>query len=247
VEALSCRVVPYAEADGATNMAADEVLVRGAAARGTAALRCYGWTTATVSLGYFQPAAIRANDPRLAGLPWVRRPSGGGALVHHHELTYALAVPPGAEWRSSEPWMARMHRIIARALADFGLGDQIEPMTAPPSKHGDVLCFQQYTRGDLLCGGRKVVGSAQRKYHQALLQHGSLLLAQSEFAPALPGLRELIGAEVGALQLGAALVQAVLQDTGWKAEPAPWSADEEQALADVAGAKYATAAWNERR
>ena len=86
------RVLPFATADGAHNMAADEVLLESAVA-GTGSLRFYGWSEATLSLGYFQPHRIRGSDEWLAKLPFVRRPTGGEALVHHHELTYALGLP----------------------------------------------------------------------------------------------------------------------------------------------------------
>ncbi|MBM3996470.1 MAG: lipoate--protein ligase family protein, partial [Planctomycetes bacterium] len=183
------RLLPYAEADGATNMADDETLVR-SAALGIASLRFYGWTTATLSLGYFQPCAVRLSDPLLASLPWVRRPSGGATLVHHHELTYCLALPFGRAWHSAEPWLERMHRIIQTAILSLGGAHPITPVRGESTKHGNVLCFQQFTPGDLLSAGKKVVGSAQRKYRQALMQHGSILLAQSEFTPSLPGLSQ---------------------------------------------------------
>src|ERR1051326_1065531 len=89
---LLCRLLPFAVADGPQNMAADEVLLHSAAA-GQVSLRFYGWTEATLSLGYFQHAARRLDDPLLPELPFVRRPTGGDALVHHQELTYCLAVP----------------------------------------------------------------------------------------------------------------------------------------------------------
>jgi len=66
-----CRLLPHVAADGPHNMAADEVLLESAAA-GVASLRFYDWSEPTVSLGYFQPRGAR-----LAGLPYVRRPSGG--------------------------------------------------------------------------------------------------------------------------------------------------------------------------
>src|SRR5947207_4428455 len=100
-------------------MAADEALLQSALA-GKPSLRLYGWSEPTVSLGYFQPEAVRREDPRLAQLPYVRRPSGGGTLVHHHEVTYALALPPGPNWQSGagkhlQFWLWRMHEIIAAA------------------------------------------------------------------------------------------------------------------------------------
>src|SRR5438093_13282662 len=106
------RLLPYAVADGPHNMAADEALLESAVA-GAASLRFYGWAEATLSLGYFQPERSRQQYARLARLPFVRRPSGGHALVHHHEVTYALALPVGRPWQAGEPWLCRMHEIIA--------------------------------------------------------------------------------------------------------------------------------------
>ena len=91
------RLLPFAGADGATNMSADEALLE-SAVRGVASLRFYTWAAPTLSLGYFQHADVR--DANLARLPWVRRSTGGGAIVHHHELTYALALPAGDAWAS---------------------------------------------------------------------------------------------------------------------------------------------------
>jgi lipoate-protein ligase A len=240
------RLLPYAEADGATNMAADETLVRSAAA-GVASLRFYGWTPATLSLGYFQSSAVRLADPLLLRLPFVRRPSGGATLVHHHEITYALALPPGSPCQGSESWLLRMHRIITAALAELGLAGKVAFFGATPIKHGEVLCFQQYTQGDVLCGGAKVVGSAQRKYRQALMQHGSILLAQSAHTPALPGIRELTGVTLAPAALRDAVQRALVGATGWRVEEMDWTDLEKQSAAELAAEKYATSAWNEKR
>jgi lipoate-protein ligase A len=240
------RLLPFANADGPGNMAADEVLVR-AAANGTASLRFYGWTTATLSLGYFQSASVRLSDPLLAALPFVRRPSGGATLVHHHELTYCLALPPGAPWQSGEAWMPRMHRIITSALGELGLTGKVQAVNANPIKHGDVLCFQQYTPGDLLSLGKKVVGSAQRKFHQALMQHGSILLAQSEYTPSLPGLRETCGVSLTMEQVQTAVLSTFARDTGWRYYTEAWNVKECELIQELIVEKYAAAAWNEKR
>src|SRR4051812_15493101 len=113
-----CELFPLLTADGSTQMAADEVLLDHAAASGRPALRFYTWDPPTLTLGYFQPSAGRHADPRLAPLPYVRRATGGGAIVHHHELTYALALPPG---RGGAGWPCRMHDIIRAALGSFGV------------------------------------------------------------------------------------------------------------------------------
>src|SRR5262245_25975442 len=92
------RLLPWRIADGPWNMAADEALLM-SAMNGVASLRFYGWSAPTLSLGYFQPHAPARAYPGLSGLAWVRRPSGGLALVHHFEVTYTLALPPGATWQ----------------------------------------------------------------------------------------------------------------------------------------------------
>src|SRR5947209_7661394 len=121
------RLLPHACAAGAENMATDHVLLDAAAARGTASLRFYTWTEATLSLGYFQAASTRLDSARRAALPWLRRPSGGKTLIHHHELTYALALPPGF----AAGWMGRMHEhIILPALSLLGLDREIKPARA---------------------------------------------------------------------------------------------------------------------
>jgi len=86
------RLLPFTIADGPTNMAIDEVLLQ-SAQRGITTLRFYTWSEPTASLGYFQPHAVLKEIDWPEGMPWVRRASGGLTLVHHHELTYALAAP----------------------------------------------------------------------------------------------------------------------------------------------------------
>src|SRR5260370_36579427 len=89
------RFIPFANADGPHNMAADEVLLE-SAAKGIGSLRFYGWNNPTLSLGYFQPERLRLSDPSLAVLPYVRRASGGAPLGHYHGNTYSLALPGGS-------------------------------------------------------------------------------------------------------------------------------------------------------
>ncbi len=113
------RLLPYQVADGAWQMAADEVLLENAAG-GQAGLRCYGWPEATLSLGYFQSAAECQAYPGLSGRPMVRRASGGETLVHDREVTYALGLPAGPPWQKrGQSWPHRMHELIARGSADL--------------------------------------------------------------------------------------------------------------------------------
>lgn len=241
------RLLPSAAADGPTNMAADEALLETASASGVASLRFYTWSEPTLSLGYFQPAAVRNDVPGLDRLPWVRRSTGGAAIVHHHELTYALALPAGAEWASADSWILRVHLLMCAALAEVGVASHVVAC-GEEKKVGDVLCFLHQTPGDLLVNGSKVAGSAQRKWKGALLQHGSILLRRSAFAGVLPGIHDAAGRDLFTPEsLAGVLTGRFATASGWRLEVGDWT-DAERARTRAIGAeKYANADWNGKR
>ena len=242
---MNVRLLPYEVADGPHNMAADEVLLESSVERHIASLRFYGWSTATVSIGYFEPAGSHRANPRLSQLPWVRRATGGGTLVHHHEVTYATALPPDSLWQPAEPPIFAMHKVIAAALMELDVRGLDFHRDVRPG--GEGLCFQRHTFGDVLCQASKVVGSAQRKHRRALLQQGGILLAQSPHTPSLPGLRELAGATLTPAQVAQAVAIQFSKATGWTVTPGDWTAVERQRTEGLAGSKYAAVAWNEKR
>jgi lipoate-protein ligase A len=238
------RLLPFAEADGPHNMAADETLLEAAAA-GRASLRFYGWSAAALSLGYFQPHTVHISDPRLANLPHVRRPTGGAALVHHHELTYALALPAGTPWQSRcDSWLLQMHAILAEALAGLGAAPE---SVVQEAKHGEVLCFLHHTPGDLRIGPHKVVGSAQRRQRGALLQHGAVLLAASPHTPALPGVAELCGRRLSVMEVAGAVKESFVRQTGWRLQAGDWTEEERRRMDGFAAEKYSQPTWNDKR
>jgi lipoate-protein ligase A len=227
-------------------MAADEALLESAAS-GTASFRLYGWSQPTLSLGYFQASAASRAYPRLRQLAWVRRPSGGAALVHHLEVTYALTVPAGAPWqKTGESWLRRMHGIVRATLASFGVAAQ-ECGDREEKKLGEVLCFLHHTPGDLLIDGAKVVGSAQRKQRGALMQHGSILLAVSPWTPQLLGIRELTGVSLSAESLNAAVAEQLAKQTGWQLISSEWTPKERERIDALSVGKYSQSSWNCKR
>jgi lipoate-protein ligase A len=241
----TCRLLPFSVADGPHNMAADEVLLESAAA-GVASLRFYGWDQATVSLGYFQPVRLLREDARLAALPFVRRPSGGATLVHHHEVTYALALPAGTPWQTKEPWPRRMHAIIVDALAELGVAAGLcEPSSSALAE--GLLCFRHFTSADVMIGGSKIVGSAQRRQRGALMQHGGVLLAQSPHTPSLPGVRELAGVTLSMPCVCDVVTRSLGRKTGWQLRAGDWSSVERRHAEELASGKYAQEWWNRKR
>lgn len=228
------------------NMALDEAMLRSALEPGTASLRFYFWSEPTLSLGYFQSHVERLADPLLKDVAYVRRPTGGAAILHHLEITYALALPAGPPWHNSENWICRMHHAIGDALRTFDVNASAVAC-GEEQKLGPHLCFLHQTPADLRVKGHKVVGSAQRRPHGATMQHGSILLERSPHAPALHGICDLAGREIDPGELQRAIVRQLTAATGWTFEPEDWNESERRAAAELHANKYASREWNEKR
>ena len=175
---------------GAMNMAIDEVLLQNAAELGYPTLRFYGWGQPTLSLGYFQKLQDRSLHSASEPCALVRRASGGGAIMHDKELTYSFAYPTNARWSDTEETYLAFHETLVDVLAEFGVLAELHDKQKGLSREA-FLCFQRRASGDVTLDGNKIMGSAQRRAKNVVLQHGSLLIEQSAFAPELPGLREL--------------------------------------------------------
>lgn len=182
-------------ASGAWNMACDEALLTASVEADSCAFRLYTWAEPTVSLGYFQSADDPAVQERFATLAKVRRLSGGGAILHHHEVTYSCCIP-ARHPAANEPGKLydRVHALLIELLRELGVAAAFrgESSTAPEP----FLCFGRGDARDIVLEGHKIVGSAQRRRSGAVLQHGSLLLRRSQHAPEFPGLLDLIDTEI---------------------------------------------------
>lgn len=176
---------------GTDNMAIDQALLQAGIA-GQASLRFYQWVRPTISLGHFQAAGGLSVPERFAGLEVVRRLSGGGAILHHLELTYSCVLP-AEHALAREP--SRMYDAVHQALIDVlgTFGIQARFRGADAFVDQSFLCFSRGDGRDLLIDRHKIVGSAQRRRQGAVLQHGSILLNRSPLAPEFPGITELSG------------------------------------------------------
>lgn len=217
---IPARLILDSAAAGGWNMAVDQALLESADATGQVTVRFYSWLQPTLSLGYFQAASDRRLHPSSTKCALVRRSTGGGAILHDRELTYSICVPSENRWSvEHESLYWTMHGLIVELLAEYGvlaelfreaagtqsqsagsislLRSQTNPTaqdSAEKTIHSDpkaFLCFQRRTPGDVTLAGYKICGSAQRRKKNALLQHGSLLVAQSPAAPELPGIADL--------------------------------------------------------
>jgi lipoate-protein ligase A len=251
-EAVACRLLFDPPNSGAWNMAVDEVLLDRAGREQTWTLRFYEWLEPTVSLGYFQDCASRFNHPASRDCPLVRRPTGGGAIVHDQELTYALfapAVDPLA--RDSHGLYRAVHSALVRVLAALGVETRMHEVElgsgAGPRRQEPFLCFERRSAGDLLVGASKVGGSAQRRRSGAVLQHGSFLLRRSPAAPELPGIEDLCPRFQGRPDWRSLASSEILAWLKPAVSIEPLSDAERRAAAVLVRDKYGNPAWNGRR
>jgi lipoyl(octanoyl) transferase len=235
---------------GAWNMAVDEALLLAQVPGSAPVLRCYAWNPACVSIGRFQTSKIKIQNSKL---PFVRRPTGGRAIWHQHEVTYAVILREEIlprEARSvvgSYEWLSRA---FIEGLQSLGVQAQLAPGHKGALREEN--CFASSARSDFLVDGRKLIGAAQCRKNGAILQHGSLLLDVDEDA-----WREAVGGDLTGMislrQLGVRAapeeIVAALCDGVQTVLGAEWQRstlrEAEQSLAkQLEAQKYTQTAWN---
>jgi lipoyl(octanoyl) transferase len=244
--------------DGPDNMALDEALMARARRSGETVLRTYAWSRPTLSLGRNQRARGAYDDDALrgAGVAVVRRPTGGRALLHHREVTYSVTMPLGGETPARA--YERINTLLVDALALLGVPAMIARPAGRAAAPSDRPCFDEPSAGELVAGGRKLVGSAQWCEGGALLQHGSILVDDDQGslgafmtarAPAAPGpatLRNLLGRAPAAQEVHESIARAVEARSGLPPQTLeldPLTRDDARRLAD----RYRDAEWTWRR
>ena len=143
---------------------------------GQGVLRLYSWIEATVSFGRNEPARGLYDRTNAAdqGIEFVRRPTGGRAVLHSNEVTYAIVVPVRALGGPRASYV-EINRGLAKGLSSIGAAVTV-------TDHGKTLspdagaCFGAPAPGEIIAGGKKLVGSAQLRVGDALLQHGSIII-----------------------------------------------------------------------
>jgi lipoate-protein ligase A len=205
---------------GADNMAVDRALLREAGRTGAAFLRLYRWSPSCLSFGRHEPALARYDREAIGrlGLDVVRRPTGGRAVWHADEVTYAVAAPISA-FGSLRDSYVHIHERLAGALRCLGVAAELAtPSAHPGAGLGAGACFATSVGGEVLVAGRKVIGSAQRREAGAFLQHGSILLDGTQdmvrAVSRLPAGRDastslhaVLGRPVGFAEVATAIVQ----------------------------------------
>jgi len=267
----SWRVIDTGARHPAMNMAIDEALLQGYLHHDSPpTLRLYRWRPCGISIGYAQDpaAALDAGACRRAGVPVVRRVTGGGAIMHDRELTYSLVC--SKEDLRIPARIVSSYRIIASFLTSFyrslGLAASFACEAAFPrggERLGEpsCLCFAAKEKYDITIGGRKIGGSAQKRSGGAIFQHGSIplaidrkglrnLMADPAMAGSLAGavsLEELLGALPDARELAARLVESFQRTFGVSMEAGRLNDTEQVICDDLRCRKYGHEDWNLHR
>lgn len=227
-------------------------------------VRFYGWSRPTVSLGYLQRSegAVDLAACRRLGIDIVRRPTGGRAVLHARELTYSVAVPLDGAWGdlSVAESFSRVGEALVAGLLRLGVAATIGDGKSERSNLPRTgVCFQLRRMPAILVSGKKLIGSAQRRWRRSLLQHGSILL---EFDAAVqravfPAWRDSVG---GVTWLGALLGEIPRRETLETALMAGWAgamgtqcaqgslaAEERWKAEELAQRRYKENAWTFQR
>ncbi|MDA8433240.1 MAG: biotin/lipoate A/B protein ligase family protein [Nitrospiraceae bacterium] len=173
------RLIDSGRCPAAFNMALDEAVATLLRGRGLPpVLRLYGWERPSLSLGCFQKSSdVDIGYCKSSGIPVVRRPTGGRAILHDEELTYSLSA--GTRSGPFSGGLLDSYRRVGAALhlAFRRLGIAAEAKAEREKGRvltGSPLCFQSSSYGEILIGNKKAVGSAQKRWDDGLLQQGSI-------------------------------------------------------------------------
>ncbi len=175
------RVIEHLPAKGAWNMAVDEAILESVySGESLPTLRLYAWEPACLSLGHAQPFS-EVNTETLARNGWdvVRRPTGGRAILHVDELTYSV-IAPNTDSRVTggvlESYL-RLSQALLEALRIMGLSPEAnEKKSDNGSGKPNPVCFEVPSNYEITVNGKKLIGSAQARRKEGILQHGALPL-----------------------------------------------------------------------
>jgi lipoate-protein ligase A len=265
------RLIKTPSAHGAWNMAMDEAILEHTG-RGDVppTLRLYTWDPPCLSLGRAQPFADVDTD-RLQAHGWdvVRRITGGRAILHTDELTYSVTGP------ADEPHLAgsilesynRLAGALLAAVHALGLPVEMKEGKADSSGQTNPVCFEVPSTYEITVGGKKLIGSAQARRKEGVLQHGSLpltgdltricqaltFLDESARGNAMKRLLErattvgsVLGREVMLETAEQAFIRAFEAQLGLTFEVRELSESELARAEELVKEKYAHSSWTER-
>jgi len=254
------RLLVDPPADGAWNMAVDDALLERAAAdeEFLPTLRVYGWEPAALSLGRNQRAEGAHNPDylRSQSIDLVRRPTGGSAVLHEYERTYAVVARVGREPFTSGvvETYGRIAAVLCDALERLGLSaDEYSPSRRVQAD--SVACFSEPSAHEIAVAGRKLIGSAQRRRRRAFLQHGSILCradaqrladalgASGSVPQGFTDLESVLGRSVEPAALDQALIDAFAAGFSGVMQRSELTDEERRRATRLRAVRYLNQAW----
>jgi lipoate-protein ligase A len=189
-------------------------------------MRVYRWSEPTISIGFSQETDRVLEEHR--DWPLVRRWTGGGVVVHHGDWTYTLAAPQGSvlcEMRATDSYRL-IHEAMVAALGECGITGCL--LQSESTSDGMGVCFVEPAKFDVVQGGQKIAGAAQRRTKAGFLHQGTVqpLKVPTEF--------------------GAKFARQLAQDVSMISQVQAESSLMSQAQ-DLAQRKYGTVEWTRHR
>ncbi len=180
------RFIDSGFTDGRSNMTLDEAIAMAAASGSVPpTLRVYGWMPPAISLGFHQSMDdIDLSQCAKDGIDVVFRPTGGRAILHAEELTYSVILPDNSKHYQKDilPIYDVISRALLAALHLLGIDASFDRASSTPKDfmRGELstLCYATSIQHEIGYQGKKLVGSAQRRFEGSVLQHGSILIGQ---------------------------------------------------------------------
>ncbi|MFJ7746150.1 biotin/lipoate A/B protein ligase family protein [Peribacillus sp. NPDC097295] len=263
------------DCSAAYNMAMDEALLNWQSnGEIPPIIRFYGWKPATLSIGYFQKAEaeIDLTEVKRQGLGFVRRPTGGRAVLHEHELTYSVIVPesyPGMPNTVTEAYRVISEGIL-RGFRNLGLAayfsvPETEQEKAVLKSPKSSVCFDAPSWYELVVEGKKVAGSAQTRQKGVILQHGAILLELDEdklfsvfkfsdervkekmknnLKNKAVAINDLAGRKISILEAKQAFEKGFAEGLSIELEPFELNGEQLREVKDIAKNKYESDDWN---
>jgi lipoate-protein ligase A len=231
-------------------MAIDEaILERKKGGHSLSTLRLYSWRRPYCSYGYGQkldPALRAFCEQQQIGL--VRRPTGGGFVMHVREITFSVIFSRRDLQRSRA--LVEYYRIVSeclqQALIRLGLTVCLEEKVAT-AKGPASFCFSQPTKYDLMVQNRKICGSAQRRYRDTILQQGSLILDYQPlpgFWDQAGGVRQFAGRPIDNAEISQAIEQSFAERLGLRFVETGLTPEEKILAEKLVAEKYGQESWN---